>query len=882
MQSNLKIWTEMMAMKHVGDQRIPSRASEKGFLEERPGPEGEGPHDRERVFRIKTWPRLIKDRLQGRPDSEHEQAIIRCVISFFVLAYLFILPPKNPLEGSGMVLNAREAILLFLLFSIFILADIILHPAARPFRRYLGICGDLGTTSYIMAISGKSGLPLTVVFLWVIMGNGFRYGPRYLYFAMGIGITSLLFVYVNDSFWGSNPILFWSQLLSITLLPLYMIVLLRKMQKLIEQSNEANQAKSRFLANMSHELRTPLNGIIGMSDLLLETGIKVPQRSHLATIRSSAHSLLEIVERILDFSKIESGKLPIESIEFDFHIFLKETMEMLEPLARKKNLGFVTWIDSSVPGDLKGDPSHLRQILVNIVGNAIKFTPEGRVDVNVLSRKDTEGKVRIQINVADTGIGIPEEVHDKVFESFSQADESVTKRFGGTGLGMAIAKQLTELMGGTLSFKSQVNEGTNFRLEIPFEAGSKKEVADQKVYVRKVLVAASPPTSDHFVSLLRDMEIESLFVSTEQGGFVAGSFDAIIADCHHFEEISPDLPLKPDFESPSPVRFLIVPQEGGLERLKKNYSTGYSVVFRSLPDRETFTKALCLARMPEEDLQELSAMTLSPAKPSRGRDLFVLVAEDNSVNQQVIKGILESGGHRVHLVENGEQALDLLESDLFQFDLMILDMHMPRIGGLEVLKAYRFMEREKPIPSIILTANATMQAMADSEEAGAGIYLTKPIEARRLLEALETLTGEASPFKAEKGQRLPDHVNADTCIDLGMLKQLEELTSNPTFLKDLIEHFERDGEELICEIEDAADRGDFSRFQDAIHALKGSSAQIGGVQLVNLCGEAEKLRSFALEPFSPMTLVMEIRRTFLATAQELEGFPWARLRKGWG
>ncbi len=882
MQSNLKIWTEMMGMKPVVDHGKSSEAAEKGLLEEKSGPEGERFQDQERLFRIKDWPRLIKERLQGRPDSEHEQAIIRCVISFFVLAYLFTFPLKNPLEGSGMAINAREAILLFLLFSILVLADIIIHPAARPFRRYLGICGDLGTTAYIMAISGKAGLPLTVVFLWVIMGNGFRYGPRYLYFAMGIGFLSLLYVYGNDPFWRSNPTLFWSQLLSITLLPLYMVVLLKKMQKLILQSNEANQAKSRFLANMSHELRTPLNGIIGMSDLLLETGTKVPQRSHLATIRSSAHSLLEIVERILDFSRIESGKLPFESIEFDFPSFLKETMGMLEPLARKKRLGFVTWIDSSVPDDLKGDPSHLRQILVNIVGNAIKFTPEGRVDVSVLSRKDPDGKVRLRINVTDTGIGIPEEVHDKVFESFSQGDESVTKRFGGTGLGMAIARQLTELMGGTISFTSQVNEGTTFRLEIPFEPGAKKEVADRKVFVRKVLVAAFPPASDHFVSLLRDMEIDSLFVITEEGGFVAGSFDAVIADCHHFEEISEDRPLKPDIESPFPVRFLIGSQDGGIEKFKKNYSTGFSVVFRSLPDRETLTKALGLARIPAEDLRELSARTLPPLNSSPERKLFVLVAEDNSVNQQVIRGILESGGHRVHLVDNGEQALDLLESGLFPFDLMILDMHMPKIGGLEVLKAYRFMERERPIPSIILTANATIQAMADSEEAGAGLYLTKPIEARRLLEAIETLTGEASPFKADKRQNLPNHAESNARIDLGLLKQLEELTSKPTFVKDLIDHFARDGEELLKEIEDAAFKGDFSRFQDAIHALKGSSAQIGGIQLVKLCGEAEKLRSFAMEPFGPMTLVMEIRRTFLATAQELEGFPWAKLRNGWG
>ncbi len=864
-------------MKRELEGGIPPEALGRGFVEVSPRTAEKDSPFKDIFLRAKAFPRFLMDRLRKRSDSEHEQAIIRLVIACLVLVYLFFVSARSPLDGVGLGGVPIQAKLLFVLFSLLVLADIVIHPASRPVRRIVGAAGDLGAISYVLSISGKSGLPLTVIYLWVIMGNGFRYGPRYLFGAMGIGVIGLFYVYAKDPFWQTYPNLFWSELLAITLLPLYMVVLLKKMQKLIEQSNEASQAKSRFLANMSHELRTPLNGIIGMSDLLLVSGAKPVERPDLATIRSSAHALLGIVEHILDFSRIEAGKVASESTEFDFQIFLMETLGMLEPLARKKRLGFATWIDSSVPGGLKGDLAHLRQVLVNIVGNAIKFTSEGRVDVKVSSKNDTERRIRIQIDVTDTGIGIPEEVQDRVFESFSQGDESVTKRFGGTGLGMAIAKNLTELMGGRITFESRINVGTTFRLEIPFERASEKEDLDSQVSVRKVLVAASRPTSDQLAILLHDIGVEPVFAGPGTREWEKGSCDVVIAECGLSKEILEDLPGGKDPSWTPSVRLLIDSHGGGCENLKTHYSTGYSVVFRSTPDRTTLLKALRLIRIPSGDLRDPASGESYPGFPSSERGLFVLVAEDNSVNQHVIKGILESGGHQVHLVENGEQALDVLEDDQLTFDLMILDMHMPKIGGLEVLKAYRFMERENPIPSIILTANATMQALTESEEAGAGIYLTKPIEAKRLLASVEKLT-RAEPGDPDGGQTMSKPPSSKNQIDVDLLKQLEELTPNPNFLKDLIDHFMRDGEELLDEIEDAAYKGDFLGFQDSVHALKGSAAQVGGVQLVRLCGEAEKLKSSEMDTFGPISLVAKIRRAFLEATHQLERFPRTSLR----
>lgn len=821
-----------------------------------------------------AWMSWVVDRFKARPDSEHEQAIIRVVIGILVLGYLFSLPVRRDIPPSNFPVDPRTAILLFVLFSAFVFVDILLRPNANPVRRILGTVGDLGATSYIMSISGESGLPLTVVYLWVIMGNGFRYGPRYLYGAIGIGVVGLTLVYATDVFWKTHPILFWSQLIAITVLPLYMVVLLKKLQKLIEQANEASLAKSRFLANMSHELRTPLNGIIGMSDLLFATGPKAEQKNLLTTIRSSAHALLEIVQSILDFSKIEAGKLLVEKVDFDFHAFLRETMAILEPLAQKKNLGFAVWIDPSVPYAVNGDPRHVRQILINIVGNAIKFTEEGRVDVRVSKVSDPDGTVRIRFDVRDTGIGIPENVRSRIFDSFAQADESVTRRFGGTGLGMTIAKQLVDLLGGTISFRSRVNQGTVFRFEIPFERQESQDFLPINVPKFKVLVDATTALSGRIVPLLRDIGIEPVCVHREvdTANFPdlesSGPFDVVIM------EVLPShcIPNRIDDESEEfgihAVRILIDSLNLGKETLAQRFSAGFFIVFESPLDSRSLSNALHLVRKPVED--SLSPVLPEPTAmaPVRNSGLFVLVADDHPVNQQVIKGILEFGGHTVHIVEDGEQALDLLESDFFRFDLMILDMHMPKIGGLDVLKAHRFMERDNPIPAIILTANATLQAMAECESAGADVYLTKPVDAKRLLSTVENL-------HVQKSGGMPERVQAessedyDGVIDLGMLKHLEELTNNPNFLKDLVERFTSDGHDLIREIEEVAFSGEVSRFQDAIHALKGSAAQIGGFRLVQLCMEAELQKVQELDPERSLALADRIRETFLVTSRQL-------------
>lgn len=835
------------------------------------------------------WPGKVIERLKGRSDSEHEQAIIRVVIGFMVLGYLFSLPVGKPVLHAGFPVDPRTAILLFVLFSVVVLADILLRPEANSARRILGTIGDLGATSYIMSISGESGLPLTVVYLWVIMGNGFRYGPKYLYGAIGIGVVGLIVVYATDSFWGTHPILFWSQLIAITVLPLYMVVLLKKLQKLIEQANDASLAKSRFLANMSHELRTPLNGIIGMSDLLTATGPKPEQRNLVNTIRSSAHTLLDIVQSILDFSKIEAGKLLIEKTDFDFHAFLRETMAILEPLAQKKKLGFAVWIDPSVPYALKGDPRHVRQVLINIVGNAIKFTEEGRVDVRITSFPELDGKVRIRTDVRDTGIGIPEDVRNRIFESFTQADESVTRRFGGTGLGMTIAKQLVDLMGGTIGFESRVDQGTLFRFEIPFEIQQDPEPTPLGSCGLKVLVDGSRSVTEQVVPLLRELGVEPVFsyAGQDDGAFRRvredGSFDTVILECQPLPGI-----LDPTAGDTEPyggqsVRILIDSLNLGRETLEQRFSSGFSVVFNAPLESRSLSNALHLAQLPAEETRSLVLPDTASLATVPKKGLFILVADDHPVNQEVIKGILEFGGHTVHIVGNGEEALDLLESDFFRFDLMILDMHMPKIGGLDVLKAYRFMERENPIPAIILTANATVQALADCEEAGAAVYLTKPVDAKRLLSAVDSLPFRKSETASTRIEDRPDlGDDRDGAIDLGMLKHLEELTDNPNFLKDLVERFSSDGHDLIREIEEAAFSTDYSRFQDAVHALKGSAAQIGGFRLVQLCMEAEMVKVHAMEPGRSLEMAGKIRETFLVTSRQLSIHIQGRIPSGEG
>lgn len=417
---------------------------------------------------LRTAAGRVGKRFSARPDSEHEQSTIRAVIVFFVLLYYAVVDWMQPDQHSPL---AYLTIMSYLAIAVVILAWIAWKPAISPPRRVLGIIGDLSAISVLMAQVGTPATPLYPLYLWIILGNGFRYGLTYMMIAVAVGLVGFGTVVLTTEPWRTYPELASGLLLGLVAIPAYTATLIRKLTEAKAEAEAANAAKSRFLATVSHEFRTPLNAIIGMTRVLEEkiACVNAEGRDAARTIHTAAESLRFLVEDTLDLSRLEAGKIVITKDDVHLHRALAETAAVLAPEAEEKGLRFAVALDAAVPVLARVDWPHVRQIVINIIANAIKFTDSGHVLVRMSTEVRAKGGTRLLIAVEDTGPGIPPAMLEHVFEPFAQADEGVNRRFGGSGLGLAISRQLAEAMGGCLEAESTENVGSRFVLSVPLD-----------------------------------------------------------------------------------------------------------------------------------------------------------------------------------------------------------------------------------------------------------------------------------------------------------------------------------------------------------------------------------------------------------------------------
>ncbi|AKC78082.1 ATPase [Xanthomonas arboricola] len=674
----------------------------------------------------------IRQRLMNRPDSEHGQAIVRIVLISLILSYVLV-----PSVRHSLPLHQHTGVLVIVLtglgLGLALFGWLLWRPDRSDARRILGMLADYGLMAAGMIQMGEPLAWVYVVVMWVTVGNGLRYGNRYLYLAVAMAVVSFSTTLSMTEYWQRNQRLGVGLAVGLAAVPLYFSSLLRQLTRATAEARRASEAKSRFLANMSHEFRTPLNGLSGMTEVLATTRLDDEQRECLKTIQASTRSLLALVEEVLDISAIEAGKLRINASDFAVHDTLQAIGLILEPQAKAKGLRYQATIAADVPPRVHGDAGHLQQILLNLVGNAVKFTDHGSVQLKVAATEASgRAGVLLRFEVLDTGIGVPVDMRPRLFEAFEQADTGLARRFEGSGLGTTIARGLVQSMGGAIGFEENPEGGSLFWFELPFGLATAKPAA-----------------------------------------------------------------------TPSPV----------LHETESTTIPGNVIAFA-----DPFLR-----------------------HRARVRSMQILVADDHLANRLVLQRLLQKAGHRVTCVDGGEAVLDALaEAD---YDAAIVDLHMPGVSGLDMLKQLRVMQAGgKPgTPIVVLSADVTPESIRSCEQAGAYAFLAKPVAAIKLLDTLAEIAVNQKLRQTDLSIGTRSAAPSGAVLDPAVLDELAELGMGNEFEREFIQQCLSDAAACVVQLGKAAADGDWARLREHAHAVKGVSSNLGLVMLAEQGGELMRL-----------------------------------------
>jgi two-component system sensor histidine kinase/response regulator len=618
-----------------------------------------------------------------------------------------------------------------------------------------------------------------------------------------------------------------------------------ELQQAKEAAEEATRMRAEFLANVSHELRTPMNAIIGMTQITLDEDVTDDVRDYVQTANDAAHSLLTLLNDILDFSKIESGKFTIANEPFCLRETVDETVKTLSTRAFDKGIELACEIEPACPDNLMGDPTRVRQVLTNLIGNAIKFTDQGEVILAVKASKEWPQKTRLRFSVRDTGIGIPLDDQRRILEPFMQVDASSTRRHGGTGLGLAICTELIQLMGGRISMESEVGVGSQFSFQLSFarqkdpgsgSIGSNDFTPIEQLRNMRVLVVDDNETNRRIMS--ESLSNWSMCPDTANDGQQAlgrlqqareaGSpYPLVIVDAlmPQMDGYALSEEIAERFSDPPPV-ILMLSSSDRREFRQREEEAGISVYLQKPVSQSDLMDAVIRAlnvRFAADDISDGDAQ-----RPRSNAALSVLLAEDTPANQKLVTTILKKRGHAVTVAQNGREAVELFGRQAF--DVILMDVQMPSMDGIQATTAMREQEAssDSPTPIIAMTAHAMRGDREKCLNAGMDAYIAKPIDAKVLIELVESISHESLPARGDTPSmetRNASKESASTAIDFdGTMKRL---AGDMDLFRDFIGYFDEDSPKLLVSLRDAIANDEAPIVQRAAHSLKGLAANFG-------------------------------------------------------
>lgn len=793
--------------------------------------------------------------------SEFAQAKVRCYLNILLMSLALVAFYYQPTLGIDRVIltfcaTAGSAAFLFL--WAWAIKSGYLTGRWRTAQRVTSIVLDNVSITWILWFGGQSLAGIYGIYIWISVGYGLRYGLPWLYANLVTSVVGFSIGGYFSPFWSQFPGLFGGLIFGLIIVPVYTGFLIKRLNQTTAERESAFRAKSQFIARMSHELRTPLHGIISTADLMNREPLSPSMREKMRMISVSSTTLLDLINKVLDISKFESGKVDLVTQPMDLHAVISDAATIVSPKATEKGLQVYTYIDPEVENVLIGSPQQLGEVLVNLSGNAAKFTEAGYISLRALFVEETLETVSVRFEILDTGPGIPEGEVEHIFESFAQVDDSITRKHGGTGLGTAIAREIVHLMGGEISVASTVGIGTQFSFEITLDKHKGRDNIRDIYPIDALLFGLDKPDDEILQVGLRKLGATvSRYVNirTFEDELEANNStplpEIIFIDVQNYYQNLGAITyqIAQLLGSNRTIPIVAIGQESFRAAC---VDAGFSMFIERINDQKLLERTLSLARAYKQDYVDGEALR------SEITGLRILLADDNSTNQRIAQLTLEEAGHFCVVTSNGREFLEKLEVE--EFDIGILDMHMPIMDGIEVAKIVQFSYFDRDMPLMMMTADNRIEARAAAEGAGIAKFLTKPLKPAGLLKAIAEMTVSNKSIDTERagGQvlnMLEKNVSDETIASEAVEELMEFMEIEEA--REFFAEFFEDSEKQIHVLEGDVEENGIELVKREMHSLAGAAATIGANKLSRLAREIE------LMPAQEILLQSEERRIAL-------------------